>query len=103
MALKRLVTFNANHDKINRLMDNLNYCLNPIVASEIIDGVLVKEVSLNTGTNSVAHQLGRKPNGWIIVRKNNFGDVYENSVNNTPNQNIILVSSANLKCDFWFF
>ena len=52
--------------------------LGQVVNKEIIDGILLEDLSLVSGiTNPIPHRLGRNPRGWLLVAKNANADVWE--------------------------
>ena len=42
--------------------------LDPIVAIPWMGGVLLEDVSLTSGANTIDHKLGREIRGWFVVR-----------------------------------
>lgn len=41
--------------------------LDPITANPLIDGILLQNVLLTNGANTINHKLQRNPKGWILV------------------------------------
>ena len=46
--------------------------LNPLLAQPLVQGNLLTEVKLVSGSNAINHGLGRPLQGWIIVRRRQF-------------------------------
>lgn len=78
--------------------------LNPLLTNPANATVLLKSVSLTTGTNSVNHLLGRPLIGWNIVRQRSSATFYDQQdTNPTPEVTLTLVSSANCVVDIQVF
>lgn len=92
-------------DLENQIQDAVGDSLSQIAGSAIINGVLIKNVSLSTGaTNFVAHKLGRDPQGWIIVRQRANAIVWDaQDQNQLKSRTLALEASANVVCDLWIF
>lgn len=57
--------------------------------------VLLKNISLSTGSNTINHRLGRKLIGWKITRIRSAATIYDEQDSNTnPQLTLILNSSA---------
>jgi len=78
--------------------------LNPVLANPATNSSILKNVALASGTNNINHLLGRKLQGWRLVRQRSAASVYDNQDNNqTPTLTLILVSSAVVNCDIEVF
>lgn len=78
--------------------------INPIITSPQNQSNILKSVPLITGANSVNHLLGRKLQGWKIVRQRAVASVYDTQDTNPfPALTLMLVSSANVICDIEVF
>jgi hypothetical protein len=78
--------------------------INPLLKNPALQSRICKDVALLAGTNQVSHKLGRPLQGWSIVRKNGFGDVYDTqSSNPTADVTLQLVSSAIITVDILVF
>lgn len=95
--------FNIGQDHIEEVMT-------PITNSQIIDGVYLKEIDLTVSVdNLVEHKLGRKPLGWIVVRKFADANIWE-SLTDSASINIDRKKFINFQTDtttsdvyFWVF
>ena len=102
--LPKFKTFNSQDIEINRLQDNVADGFNRVLTSAILDFTLIKSVALKIGDNVVNHELGRNPNGWIVVRKRGPGNFYDKQDSNTtPALNIVINSDSAVTVDFYFF
>lgn len=70
--------------------------INPVLANPLSSTLILKNVSLTPGDNSVNHLLGQKLQGWFIVRMHgNFSQIYDTQdQNQIPNLTLQLNSSA---------
>ena len=86
MSLRRFnKVFKPQDQEFNRLQDNIEQALNPIIDSRIVDGVYIEEVTLSTADTFVEHKLGREPLGFIVVRKFAAGDIFESLTDSDGN------------------
>jgi len=69
--------------------------LNPIINSPILQGLTLENVSLSAGSNTINHKLGRKLQGWIIVRKSAASEIYDLQSSNTMTDKTLILSSQN--------
>ena len=88
-----------------RFQENVEQALKPITDARIIDGILIKEVSLlSADDNFINHKLGRKVQGWLVVRKradSRVWDLQDSNVNDT--KTLKLKCSADVTVDLWIF
>lgn len=78
--------------------------LNPVIDSPLNNSILLKNISLTTGNNTVNHKLGRKLTGWFITRRRATGNVYDTQdANQMPQLTLQLVSSAPIVVDLVVF
>ena len=78
--------------------------INPILAAPIVNGLLLNNVSLVSGDNTINHRLGRKLQGWIVVGKNANANIYDKQSTNTmPELTLVLNSSGTLTVNLWVF
>lgn len=89
----------------SKLQSNLEVFFKPIINSEIIDGVLLKNVCLEAGVrNEVEHKLGRKPIGFMIVRKRADSRIWDLQDSNPgPLRSFTLACSHDVEVDVWIF
>lgn len=78
--------------------------LNPIVTMPQSSGVLLKQVSLKAGDNTIDHRLGRNLQGWQLVRIRAAATIYDKQdTNKLPSRTLILNSSAPVVVDIFVF
>lgn len=78
--------------------------LNPIIANPTINNLILKNVSLVTGTNVINHRLARPLQGWNPTRIRSSASIYDmQDTNPTPSLTLILVSDADVIIDLVVF
>lgn len=83
---------------------NWSAVLNPVIDNPIVQGHILSNVALTTGTNTINHKLGRKLQGWIVVGRNNASTIYDNqAANPNPQLNLILTASAGVTVNLYVF
>lgn len=74
-----------------------------IVGKKIIDGNLIKDVEITTGSPvEVPHGLSRLINGYVVVRRSNDSIIWD-SESAAPTSLISLNSSKNTTISLWVF
>lgn len=89
---------------INMIQDNISNIIDPLSSKEILQGQILTKIALTTGTNNIAHKLGRRLLGWFIVRQRASATVYDTQdTNPSPDIFLRLVASANVTVDLYVF
>ena len=89
----------------NNAQDHIESVINPVLDSAIIDGVILEDIDLvSTGFTSVEHKLGRKPRGYLVIRKSAAQTVYED-VGDYDNRKLFikLRASGSVTVNLWVF
>lgn len=94
-----------SEDKDFTLMQNAwARILNPIVDNSLSFSLVLTNVALKTGSNTINHTLARRLTGWVLVRQRGAASVYDTQdSNNIPDKTLVLVSSANISVDLLVF
>lgn len=78
--------------------------LNPVLANPANNSLILKSITLQVGSNIVNHKLGRKLQGWTLVRKRAAGEIYDTQDSNqTPQLTLLLVSDSVVTVDIEVF
>lgn len=100
-SFKKIRTTSAD---LRQVQDSLGLVLDQVIRREILDGVLIENISLVTGSNIIDHTLDRAPKGFIIVARNANEQVWNGtSTKIVPKRNIDLESSGAVTVSLWFF
>lgn len=78
--------------------------IDPILSNLLVQGQLISNINLLTGTNTINHRLDRKLIGWFIVRIKGPAQIYDTQdTNNYPDLTLELTSDANVSVSLWVF
>lgn len=78
--------------------------LDPVLANPLVQGQIIRSVPLQTGSNTINHGLGRKLQGWVIIRQRASGTVYDTQDTNTmPALTLLLTASGAINVDLYVF
>lgn len=78
--------------------------LEPMLANPSNNSLILKKVALINGTTTINHLLGRKLQGWKIVRQRAAASIYDvQDSNQTPELTLKLVSNAAVTVDIEVF
>ncbi len=96
---KTFQKFHQGSQELQRLQKNVEDAFGPIVKNVLLNGRLL-EATLASGSNKIEHKLGRKINGYIIVKRNANVSVY-----NTSDDELYLTlnSSGAASVSIWVF
>lgn len=102
MSLPR---FQSDDQALSLLQTSWASQLEPVLRNPTLQTVLLKNVALASGDNVVNHRLGRKLQGWHIVRLRDVSPaIYDTQDSNpTPQLTLNLVSSAAVVVDLVVF
>lgn len=103
MPLQSFSEIQTLDSTLNRIQNNIKSAITPITSKEIIDGRLIEEVVIVSGTpKQVNTGLNREPNGWLVARLDANSVVWE-STSPDPSNILVLNSSANCTINLWVF
>jgi hypothetical protein len=90
---------------VRQLQDATDSVLRSISARQILDGILIEDVELDSaGDNLIEHKLGRKLRGWIVVRQNINTNVWDSQDSNLlPDKTLILNCGSDVTVSLWVF
>ena len=89
----------------NSAQDHIESVINPVLNSAIIDGVILEDIDLVSGSfTDIEHKLGRKPRGYLVIRKSAAETVYED-VGDYDNRKLFikLRASGSVTVNLWVF
>jgi len=97
-----VTTTDAN---VDRLQYRLEETLKPVTDSSIVDGVLIEDIDLASGTSTkIAHKLGRKLRGWIVVGRTAAQHVYDENAGETDLDEFLhLTAGGTVTVNVWVF
>jgi len=78
--------------------------LNPVLALPQNSGVILKNVRLAIGDNTINHRLGRNLQGWQLIRVRAAATIYDKQdANQLKDLTLVLNSSAVVVVDLFVF
>lgn len=78
--------------------------LDPLLGNPSVNSLILTEISLAIGSNSVNHTLGRKLTGWRVIRIRSAASIYDTQDSNQmPELTLLLTSSAAVVVDLEVF
>lgn len=99
-----LPIFKSDDKELMLLQSNWSSQLNQLLQNPCNIGILLSNVSLASGANIVNHNLGRKLQGWSIVRKRAASDIYDTQDSNKyPQLTLQLTASSAVVVDLYVF
>lgn len=88
----------------NQLQSNLQPFIRSLTENAILSGIILQQVDLVVGDNTVVHKLNKKLQGWYLVRVRASASIYDKQDDNpNPNKTLILNSSAAVTVDIAVF
>lgn len=86
------------------LQTNWASILNPIVDNPALKSIILKNISLIAGSNTINHKLGRKLQGYTLVRTRAASTIYDTQDDNQrPELTLLLTASAPVVVDILVF
>lgn len=105
MTLRNYERVNLTSPELREFEYRIEETFRPITTSTIIDGRLISDIDLASGTVSkIAHKLGRKLQGWVIVGKGAAQHVYDNNSGQSDlDEYIHLTAGGTVTVNVWVF
>lgn len=99
-----LPLYKSDDNSFTLLQTSWSSQLNPLLGLPQSKGVILKNVSLTIGDNTIDHRLGRDLQGWQLIRVRAAATVYDKQDSNQLKAlTLILNSSANVVVDLFVF
>lgn len=90
-----LTTFNTTDRILSMLQDSWSSQLNVLLANPLVNGRLIQNVVLASGSNTINTLLARKLQGYLVVLKDANVTIYDTQTTNPmPDKTLQLVSSG---------
>ena len=89
----------------NNAQDHIEEVINPVLNSVIVDGVILEDIDLVSGSfTDIEHKLGREPRGYLVIRKSAAQTVYEEAGDYDNRKLFIkLRASGSVTVNLWVF
>lgn len=104
MADTSLPIFKSDEKDLVIMQNRWASIINPFLKRPQNQSIILKNISLVTGSNTIRHGLNSVLQGWKLTRQKSAASIYDNQDSNpTPEATLILVSSADVVCDIEVF
>ena len=105
MALRNFERVDTTDPSLREMQYRLEEALRPVTGSSIVDGRLIEDISLASGTTTkIAHKMGRSIIGWIVVGKNAAQHIYDqNSGKSDLDTYLYLTAGGTVTVNVWVF
>lgn len=87
-------------EEVAKLQTRLNEFFTQFIDNPLLNGVLLKQIELDTTAVNVDHKLGRECQGWIIINKNADANVWQTGATKSA---ITLKANVGVVVDLWVF
>ncbi len=92
-----LPIFKSDVQELNLLQTKWSSQINPVINNPPNKSIILENVILISGTTVVNHKLGRKLQGWTIIRQRSGASIYDDQDHNQmPDLTLVLVSDASV-------
>lgn len=99
-----LPQFQDNNRNFQLLQTQWASQLDPVIANPLVQGRLIKDVALITGSTTINHRLGRKLQGYMVVLQSASASIYDSQATNTmSDKTLVLVSDTPVTVSLWVF
>lgn len=99
-----LPVYKTENKDLTLLQSTWKSQIDPVLNSILGQGILLKSVSLASGSNVINHKLGRKLQGWMLTRVRAGATISDTQdANTTPALTLLLTSSIAAVVDIYVF
>lgn len=78
--------------------------INPVLSNPLLNGSLLQNISVDSGTNTINHGLGRKLQGYFVSMNDSAVTFYdEQQLNSRPQLTLLLVASGAATISLYVF
>lgn len=90
-----LTQFQSDDRVMQMLQNSWASVIDPVISRPQNQSLILENVHLIIGTNTINHKLGRKLQGWKLVRQKALASIYDlQDANPMPELTLKLVSNA---------
>lgn len=85
----------------SQFQTNVTNFVTPLLKNPMLDGTLLRDVTIGTADTQISHGLGRTPIGYVVAGKQGLGDIYQSQ----PSTNLFLTlrSSVQVVSHIWVY
>lgn len=90
-------------DEGTRLAAAVDDYTRQLTQNALLGGQFLKQVTITSSAQNIAHGLGRQWQGWLLTRRNGTASVYENTTQADGTKFITLIGSGTVTVDIYIF
>ena len=99
-----LPQFNTKDRILAMLQSQWASSIDPVITNPLVQGQLLPNITVATGSNTIDHKLSRKLQGYMVVMQSAPATFYDTQATNPmPAQTLQLVSSGPAVISLWVF
>lgn len=99
-----LPKFKTDDEALSLLQTQWSSQINPVLNLPINNSIILSNVSLTAGSNTINHLLSRNLQGWIVIRQTGNANIWDNqNTNPIPDKTLILQSTSGISVDLMVF
>lgn len=99
-----LPKFQSEDNAVNLMQSNWKADLDPLLRQPFSNGLIISNVPLTAGFNTIDHRLSRDLVGWIVTRQRGQATIYDlQDLNPLPAKTLQLMSSSGVNVDLFVF
>lgn len=91
--MKEFKRLNVQSTDLNRVQDNVEEVLRSL-RTPLSDSLLLTDIALNSGDNTIAHKLNRVLQGWIVVSRSSSAVIYDKQSTNTLKNRFLILNAS---------
>ena len=99
--MRRFLNTHHGTDTVARSLQEVEAAFNGLVEVPFLEGRAIGDLDLSTTELKVAHGLGRKPKGFIVLTQDAAQVIYESSASDATHLN--LKAGGAVTADVWVF
>ena len=99
----RKVTYDPETESIQDMIEN---SFRSVESCPLVDGILLENIDLKEGDNTIDHKLGRALRGWMFTRQRLFSLIYDKQDENDSKDKTLILNSSTAQTvtvDVWVF
>lgn len=87
-------------EKTRRLQTDIEQAVGSAIRSPLLNGRMVSDVDLASGSTTLEHKLAREIRGYLIVKRSNASTIYDES---SDDKFLTLNASGAVTVSLWIF
>lgn len=87
--------------EVQQLSNNVGRTLDSVTSRELLNGIVIPNVLLVSGSTTIFHRLGRVPNGYLVTSRTDNASIWNAPLNNVSTMTLITPTATT--CSLWVF